>query len=62
VAEGVLEGHLLDETRGINGFGYDPLFVPTGESRTYAQMTDAEKNAISHRARAVKALAEKLRG
>lgn len=61
VAEGVLEGHLLSETRGTNGFGYDPLFVPTGESRTYAEMTDAEKNAISHRARAVKALAALLR-
>ncbi len=62
VAEGVLEGHLLDETRGTNGFGYDPLFKPAGESRTYAQMPDAEKNAISHRARAVKALAALLRG
>lgn len=61
VAEGVLEGHLLSETRGTNGFGYDPLFVPAGETRTYAQMSDAEKNAISHRARAVKALAALLR-
>ena len=61
-AEGVLEGTITDGPRGANGFGYDPVFVPAGESRTYAQFSDAEKNAISHRARAVKALGEKLAG
>lgn len=62
VAEGVLEGRILAETRGTNGFGYDPLFMPVGDERTYAEMTDAEKNAISHRGRAVRALAALLRG
>ena len=62
VAEGVLEGVLLAEPRGTNGFGYDPLFVPAGETRTFAEMTDAEKNAISHRSRAVRALSALLRG
>jgi XTP/dITP diphosphohydrolase len=52
LAEGRLEGTLLHEPRGSNGFGYDPIFVPTGESRTTAEMTAAEKDAISHRGRA----------
>jgi XTP/dITP diphosphohydrolase len=59
-AEGVLEGVIVEAPRGTNGFGYDPVFVPAGEMRTYAELTDAEKNAMSHRARAVKALARKL--
>ena len=59
-AEGVLEGVIVEAPRGTNGFGYDPVFVPAGETRTYAELTDAEKNAISHRARAVRALAEQL--
>ena len=59
-AEGALEGVIVEPPRGANGFGYDPVFVPAGETRTYAELTDAEKNAISHRARAVKALGEKL--
>jgi XTP/dITP diphosphohydrolase len=49
---GVIEGTLLEEPRGTNGFGYDPLFVPTGSTRTFAEMTDAEKDTISHRAKA----------
>lgn len=53
---GILEGTLTDAPRGKNGFGYDPIFVPKGESRTLAEMTETEKNAISHRARAVEAL------
>lgn len=59
-AEGVLEGVITDSPRGTNGFGYDPVFVPAGETRTFAELTDAEKNAISHRARAVKTLGELL--
>ena len=59
-AEGALEGVIREAPRGTNGFGYDPVFVPAGETRTFAELTEAEKNAISHRARAVKALAEKL--
>ena len=59
-AEGALEGVVREVPRGTNGFGYDPVFVPAGETRTFAELTEAEKNAISHRARAVKALGEKL--
>jgi XTP/dITP diphosphohydrolase len=59
-ADGSLEGVIAEAPRGTNGFGYDPVFVPAGEIRTYAELTDAEKNAISHRARAAKALGEML--
>jgi XTP/dITP diphosphohydrolase len=55
-ATGILEGTLTDSPRGKNGFGYDPIFVPKGETRTLAEMTETEKNAISHRARAVDGL------
>ena len=61
-AEGALEGVILDSPRGTNGFGYDPVFVPAGGTRTFAELTEAEKNAISHRARAVRALGERLAG
>ncbi|WP_375399988.1 RdgB/HAM1 family non-canonical purine NTP pyrophosphatase [uncultured Amnibacterium sp.] len=54
-------GHLLGAERGGGGFGYDPLFVPDGETRTAAELTADEKNAVSHRARAFRALAEVLR-
>ena len=50
VEHGVIEGALLRAPRGAGGFGYDPLFVPTGETRTTAEMPAEEKNAISHRA------------
>jgi len=60
-ADGALEGVIAEAPRGANGFGYDPLFVPAGGTRTYAELTDAEKNAISHRARAVQALRAILR-
>ena len=59
-AEGYMYGTVFTERRGERGFGYDPLFVPVGESRTVAEMTDEEKNAISHRANALKNLLEKL--
>ncbi len=61
-ADGVLEGQITAAPRGSNGFGYDPVFVPAGESRTLAELTDAEKNAISHRAHAVRTLARLLEG
>jgi XTP/dITP diphosphohydrolase len=51
-----LEGHLIRARRGANGFGYDPIFVPDGEDRTTAEMTAEEKDAISHRGRAFRAL------
>lgn len=53
---GELHGTLLEGPRGENGFGYDPLFVPDGDTRTLAEMTVAEKRAISHRGRALAAL------
>jgi XTP/dITP diphosphohydrolase len=56
-ATGVLAGSLIGEPRGSNGFGYDPIFVPEGASRTTAEMTPEEKDAISHRGRAFRALA-----
>jgi XTP/dITP diphosphohydrolase len=60
VAEGTCEGTLILEPRGNGGFGYDPIFVPVGEGRTMAELTDQEKNAISHRGRAFRALGAKL--
>ena len=60
LVEGVLPGVIELAPRGTNGFGYDPVFAPAGESRTYAELTDAEKNAISHRGRAARALGEML--
>jgi len=60
VAEGVLEGRITLATRGENGFGYDSLFEVGGLGRTMAEMSDEEKNALSHRASAVQALAARL--
>jgi XTP/dITP diphosphohydrolase len=59
--EGRVGGMLAREPRGTNGFGYDPVFVPTGDTRTLAEYTDSEKNAISHRGNAFRALAPVLR-
>ncbi len=59
--EGRVEGTLVREPRGTNGFGYDPVFVPTGDDRTLAEHTDEEKNAVSHRGNAFRALAPVLR-
>ncbi|WP_084050653.1 RdgB/HAM1 family non-canonical purine NTP pyrophosphatase [Deinococcus hopiensis] len=53
---GELTGTILEGPRGQNGFGYDPLFLPDGETRTLAEMTVPEKRAISHRGRALAAL------
>jgi XTP/dITP diphosphohydrolase len=52
VVRGTVEGRIEIEPRGTNGFGYDPLFTPDGHVRTMAEMSDNEKNAISHRGRA----------
>jgi len=54
--EGRLTGVLIGEPRGTNGFGYDPIFVPDGDTRTTAELAAAEKDAISHRGRAFRAL------
>ncbi len=61
LVEGVLHGTILDGPRGHRGFGYDPVFAPRGERRSLAEMTTTEKNAISHRGRALRAFAERLR-
>lgn len=55
VSDGTLEGTILTEPRGNNGFGYDPLFQPAGLDRTLAELSLAEKNEISHRSRALRA-------
>ena len=57
VTEGVVHGRLTDAPRGTNGFGYDPIFVPDGYELTTAQMSPEEKDKISHRGRALRALA-----
>jgi XTP/dITP diphosphohydrolase len=60
-AEGECEGLLIPEPRGSGGFGYDPIFVPEGEElRTMAQLSADEKNALSHRGRALRALGDIL--
>ena len=55
-AEGVLEGRIAETPRGEGGFGYDPLFIPEGETRTLAEMSPEEKNRISHRRKALEAM------
>lgn len=59
--EGIAEGHMTREPRGTAGFGYDPIFVPEGNSRTFAQMSIEEKNIISHRGRAIAQLSQFLK-
>lgn len=54
-AEGRCEGRIAEAPSGADGFGYDPLFVPDGSDKTFAQLAPAEKNAISHRGRALAA-------
>jgi XTP/dITP diphosphohydrolase len=61
-AAGTLDGEIAREPRGDEGFGYDPVFVPSGEARTVAELGNAWKAAHSHRARAARSLAELLRG
>jgi XTP/dITP diphosphohydrolase len=51
--EGDIQGSIVESPRGTQGFGYDPVFQPAGEQRTFAEMTLAEKNQIAHRARAL---------
>ena len=58
---GEMRGRLVREPRGTNGFGYDPIFVPDGEERTSAELTSPEKDAISHRGNALRALVPVLR-
>jgi XTP/dITP diphosphohydrolase len=56
LAEGRVEGELVDPPRGGHGFGYDPMFAPEGERRTFGEMPPAAKRALSHRGRALRQL------
>jgi len=60
VVEGKCFGHIAESASGAEGFGYDPLFVPDGYDRSFAELTADEKNAISHRGRALVQVAEVL--
>lgn len=59
--EGKVEGHIATEKHGTEGFGYDPVFIPEGYDKSFAELGEEIKNQISHRARAVRKLAEYLR-
>jgi XTP/dITP diphosphohydrolase len=61
VVRGVVDGRVAEAPRGTGGFGYDPIMVPTeGDGRTFAEMSEAEKHALSHRGRAFRRLAPHL--
>ncbi|MBL8027436.1 MAG: RdgB/HAM1 family non-canonical purine NTP pyrophosphatase [Fibrobacteres bacterium] len=59
-AEGKIDGRIIEKESGANGFGYDPLFVPDGYNKTFAEIESAEKNKISHRGRALHMLSRLL--
>ena len=54
--EGTVEGYIIDSLKGLQGFGYDPVFIPEHLEKTFAEMTLVEKNQVSHRARAINKL------
>jgi XTP/dITP diphosphohydrolase len=59
--EGIVEGRIADKARGASGFGYDPIFIPVGFEQTFGELATELKNTISHRAKAIRALAVRLR-
>lgn len=59
--EGRVDGQIIESQRGVSGFGYDPVFLPDGSDLTFAEMTEEEKNSISHRGRAMRQLMEFLK-
>jgi XTP/dITP diphosphohydrolase len=61
-AEGVCRGRIIDSPRGTEGFGYDPLFIPDGFDRTFAELPSVDKHAISHRGKALEQLKRYLHG
>ncbi|MGE5212224.1 MAG: RdgB/HAM1 family non-canonical purine NTP pyrophosphatase [Nitrospirota bacterium] len=60
--EGIVEGRIANQIHGGSGFGYDPIFLPDGFEQTFGELPAQVKNAISHRAKAIRALAHQLRG
>ncbi len=60
IASGTWEGTLIDKPRGLGGFGYDPIFLPRGLDRTAAELEPEEKNSLSHRGQALRALVTQL--
>ena len=60
--EGICEGHISDISKGNNGFGYDPIFIPSGLDKTMAELESEEKHKISHRGIASNKLVEYLKG
>lgn len=58
--EGIIKGKIITEKRGSSGFGYDPIFIPEGYDKTFAELGDEIKNKISHRAQAVNKLCKFL--
>ena len=58
--EGVVEGKIAEQSRGLHGFGYDPIFIPVGFEETFAELAEELKNSISHRAKAIRKLQAKL--
>jgi XTP/dITP diphosphohydrolase len=59
--QGIVEGRIANEVRGDYGFGYDPIFIPEGFEQTFGELPREIKNTISHRAKAIRALADRLR-
>lgn len=59
--EGIVDGRIIESERGVDGFGYDPVFLPDGYSSTFAEMNLSQKNTISHRARVIESLVNFLR-
>ena len=59
--KGIVEGTIADQARGESGFGYDPIFIPEGFQETFGELPTKVKNTISHRAKAIRALAVRLR-
>ena len=60
--EGRVDGEIITESKGTSGFGYDPVFRPISSPLTFAELSEEEKNAISHRGRATRKLVEFLKG